>query len=222
MRLVVLAGCGGAGDVVPTATLDEVPLVGLEIAALPSGVRGCRVETNGVCVDESLRVLVKPRVGGWLLHRCDTFSHAGCCTAATLPAPCTPLHSHVQDGGHADRRRSRRPQDDRVLADRQVSGTAYLFPSPRKPRRHTSKDRVRWWLLYAEELAGVEKPQGSLWHAYRRKWATERKHLPDTDVMRAGGRSNIESLKTAYQHADPKTMLQVMTEPIPLREAESA
>ncbi len=111
---------------------------------------------------------------------------------------------------------------DRVLADRQVIGTAYLFPSPRKPSRHISKDRVRRWLLYAEELAGVEKQQGSLWHAYRRKWATERKHLPDTDVMQAGGWSNIESLKTAYQHADPKTMLQVMTEPIPLREAESA
>ena len=40
--------------------------------------------------------------------------------------------------------------------------------------------------------------------------------------MKAGGWSNIKSLKTAYQHADPKTMLQVMTEPIPLREAENA
>ncbi len=35
MGLVALAGCGGAGDVVLTATLDEVPLVGLEIVALP-------------------------------------------------------------------------------------------------------------------------------------------------------------------------------------------
>ncbi len=35
MGLVVLAGCGGEGEVVLTATLDEVPLVGLEIVALP-------------------------------------------------------------------------------------------------------------------------------------------------------------------------------------------
>ena len=35
MGLVVLAGCGGEGEVVLTATLDEAPLVGLEIVALP-------------------------------------------------------------------------------------------------------------------------------------------------------------------------------------------
>ncbi len=35
MVLIVLAGCGGEGEVVLTATLDEVPLVGLEIVALP-------------------------------------------------------------------------------------------------------------------------------------------------------------------------------------------
>ena len=35
MGLLVLAGCGGEGEVVLTATLNEVPLVGLEIVALP-------------------------------------------------------------------------------------------------------------------------------------------------------------------------------------------
>ncbi len=35
MGIVVLAGCGGEGEVVLTATLDEVPLVGLEIVAFP-------------------------------------------------------------------------------------------------------------------------------------------------------------------------------------------
>jgi len=35
MGLVVLAGCGGEGEVVLTATLDDIPLVGLEIVALP-------------------------------------------------------------------------------------------------------------------------------------------------------------------------------------------
>ena len=37
------------------------------------------------------------------------------------------------------------------------------------------------WLRRAEKLVGVEPQVGSLWHAYRRKWATERKHLPDAD-----------------------------------------
>jgi hypothetical protein len=38
------------------------------------------------------------------------------------------------------------------------------------------------WLREAEGLAGLEPLRGSLWHAYRRKWATERKHLPDVDA----------------------------------------
>ncbi len=35
MGLLVLAGCSGEGEIVLTATLNEVPLVGLEIVALP-------------------------------------------------------------------------------------------------------------------------------------------------------------------------------------------
>jgi hypothetical protein len=32
------------------------------------------------------------------------------------------------------------------------------------------------WLRKAEKEAGLEPQTGSLWHAFRRKWATERKH----------------------------------------------
>jgi hypothetical protein len=67
-------------------------------------------------------------------------------------------------------------------------------------------------------MAGLESQQGSLWHAYRRKWATERKHLPDTDVAAAGGWKNTVSLKTAYQQADQETMLQVVLGAGELRE----
>lgn len=74
------------------------------------------------------------------------------------------------------------------------------------------------WLIEAEKLAGVPKHDGSLWHAYRRKWATERKHLPDVDVAAAGGWSDLSSLKTCYQHADQETMLKVVSEPRALRE----
>ena len=34
----------------------------------------------------------------------------------------------------------------------------------------------------------------SLWHAYRRGWATSRKHLPDVDVAAAGGWKSTETL----------------------------
>jgi hypothetical protein len=38
------------------------------------------------------------------------------------------------------------------------------------------------WLAHAEKKAGLKKLDDGLWHPYRRKWATERKHLSITDV----------------------------------------
>ncbi len=51
-----------------------------------------------------------------------------------------------------------------------------------------------------------------------RKWATERKHLPDVDAAEAGGWKTVETLKTAYQQAYPETILRVVLEPVQLRE----
>jgi hypothetical protein len=70
----------------------------------------------------------------------------------------------------------------------------------------------------AEKGAGLETQQGTLWHAYRRKWPTEGKHLPDVEVAKAGGWASLESLKTAYQQADRGTMLQIVLERGELRE----
>lgn len=47
-------------------------------------------------------------------------------------------------------------------------------------------------------------------HAYRRKWATERKHLPVQDVAEAGGWLDTRSLEQCYQQADEATLLQVV------------
>jgi len=101
---------------------------------------------------------------------------------------------------------------DRVLADRPGIGGAYLFPSPKDPSSPVRYELARQWLLDAEKLAGVPKMDGSLWHAYRRTWATQRKHLPDVDVAAAGGWKNAITLKAVYQQADPDTMLRVVME----------
>ena len=108
---------------------------------------------------------------------------------------------------------------ERILERRPGIGRAYLFPSPKNPQRPVSKDLASRWLKRAEKLAGVPKMDGSLWHAYRRKWATERKHLPDVDVAKAGGWSDLESLKTAYQQVDDATLYLVVSQPAELREA---
>jgi hypothetical protein len=65
---------------------------------------------------------------------------------------------------------------------------------------------------------GIEPQDGSLWHAYRRLWASSRKDLPDVDVAQAGGWSSLEALKLAYQRPDDETMLRVVTHEAELRE----
>ena len=75
------------------------------------------------------------------------------------------------------------------------------------------------WLRAGERLAKLEPLKGSLWHAYRRKWATERKHLPDVDVAAAGGWKSLQALKDCYQQADAATMYQVVEGARQLREA---
>jgi hypothetical protein len=74
------------------------------------------------------------------------------------------------------------------------------------------------WLVVAEETAGLPKLRGSLWHAYRRKWATERKGHPLKDVAEAGGWKDTETLLRCYQQPDSETLLAVMSETRKVRE----
>jgi integrase len=107
---------------------------------------------------------------------------------------------------------------DRVQKERLGIGGAPLFPHPLDPNEPIEYFTASRWLRKAEKMAGLDPLEGSLWHAYRRKWATERKHLPDVDVAAAGGWKNTVSLKTAYQQADSETILKVVMEASELRE----
>jgi integrase len=110
---------------------------------------------------------------------------------------------------------------DRVLAERPGIGAAPLFPSPIDPEAPIRYELASAWLIEAERLAGVKKHEGSLWHAYRRKWATERKRMPDVDVAAAGGWKETSSLKGCYQQADEATMLEVVLGGGELRERKA-
>ncbi|MGI9038091.1 MAG: tyrosine-type recombinase/integrase [Gemmatimonadota bacterium] len=106
-----------------------------------------------------------------------------------------------------------------ILRERPGIGAAPIFPAPKDPSRPVSTMVASTWLLTAEKLAGVEKHYGSLWHAYRRGWATARKHLPDVDVAAAGGWADTVTLKAVYQQADESTMYRVVSQPMEIREA---
>ena len=69
------------------------------------------------------------------------------------------------------------------------------------------------WILALERRANLAKLDGGLLHAFRRKWATERKDLSVKDVAAAGGWKDVGTLLTCYQQADRETMLAVKSEP---------
>jgi integrase len=63
-------------------------------------------------------------------------------------------------------------------------GDGWLFPQKRRDEPWP-REVFGQLLDRAEEKAGVQKLKGGGWHAYRRKWATERKKLSVVDVVRS-------------------------------------
>jgi integrase len=109
---------------------------------------------------------------------------------------------------------------DRVMHDRPGMGAAPLFPAAKDPSVPTTRWAADRWLRKAEELAGLEPQDGTLWHSLRRGWATARKHWPAADVAAAGGWADTATLMACYTQADPGTTLRVVLEPAELREVQ--
>ena len=87
-----------------------------------------------------------------------------------------------------------------------------IFPSPYNPQVPIDGRWLGRQLEAAEDAAGLDKLDGALFHAYRRSWATSRKHLPAADVAAAGGWSDVTTLIRVYQQPDEDTLLAVMSE----------
>lgn len=66
-------------------------------------------------------------------------------------------------------------------------GDVWLFPSPTDPAKPLSRHLARKWLMEAEKLAGLEPLDGSLWHAYRRKFASDMAAVSDRVTAALGG-----------------------------------
>lgn len=81
---------------------------------------------------------------------------------------------------------------ERIRERRPGIGEAPLFPHPKDPSKPISRYIPDPWLRNAERLAELKPQKGSLWHANRRAWATQRKHLPAVDVAKAGGWATVQ------------------------------
>ena len=110
---------------------------------------------------------------------------------------------------------------DTWLAVHPGLGPRYLFTAATDDTRPVRKEAASKWLRRAERLAKLEGLDGSLWHAFRRGWATSRKHLPDVDVAAAGGWKSTETLRRCYQVCDEASVLRVVLEPVELRERQA-
>lgn len=102
------------------------------------------------------------------------------------------------------------------------SESPLLFPSDGDCARPMDRHLFDKWLVVAEGVAGLEKLIGSTWHAYRRKWASERRHHSIVDVAAAGGWKDRATLLEAYQQPDEQAIYAVMAEPRKRREPTAA
>lgn len=100
----------------------------------------------------------------------------------------------------------------RFRARRPGIGSAMLFPHPQR-RQHrggpTTRHLAAYWLKEAFRRGEIVKPEGGLWHTFRRAWATERKDLPLKDVAAAGGWRDTSTL-LRYQQPDEETLRAVV------------
>lgn len=94
----------------------------------------------------------------------------------------------------------------------------YVFSAVNSRDGITDRHLFNKWLSVAEKKAKLTKLDGSLWHAYRRKWAIERKHLPLKDVAAAGGWKDVSTLLEVYQQSDEESVLAVTSVTLKLRE----
>lgn len=100
-----------------------------------------------------------------------------------------------------------RTELERYLSANPRVGDVPLLPSVRDPALPLRRSTATKWLARAERMAKLPKLTGALWHAYRRSWSTDRKHLPDVDVAEAGGWTGTKAMKMAYQGSTPDGVL---------------
>jgi integrase len=89
-------------------------------------------------------------------------------------------------------------------------GTPWLFPAERDPSKPVDVSVMSRLLRKAYAHAGLQPLTGGLWHPWRRKWATERKNMPISDVARAGGWRDVTTVLKSYQQADEATVTRVV------------
>ena len=86
----------------------------------------------------------------------------------------------------------------------------WLFPRAAGANGHIPAAMLGEWLARVEKDANIPKLMGGLWHVWRRKWATDRMHLPLKAVADTGGWKDTDTLIECYQQTPDRMMMEVM------------
>ncbi len=102
---------------------------------------------------------------------------------------------------------------DKYLAKHPRAGEVPLFPELRRPNDAVSRDIAEHWLRQAERKAGLPRLARGGYHAFRRQFASERRHLPDVEVMAAAGWRSVAVMRRSYQHTDAQGVFNAIQRP---------
>lgn len=97
-----------------------------------------------------------------------------------------------------------------------------VFPRRDDSSQPAPAELLSQWIGKAEDKAGLPKLVGGTCHPYRRKWRSERSHLPAKAVAVAGGWSDMDTMFRCYDHPDDQDVLVVTGETKKRRETLSA
>jgi len=100
-----------------------------------------------------------------------------------------------------------------ILLDGNVGGL--LFPRPQNPLKAIRREKMDRALAKAEKHAGIAKLDGTLWHAYRRAWATGCDDVPIQAGMYAGGWKDAPTF-LKYQKVTPEALMKAVSERKPV------
>jgi integrase len=101
----------------------------------------------------------------------------------------------------------------KARSERPAIGAAWVFPSPKDPKKPCSRHLLDDWLRRAYAAAKITPPDQGMWHPFRRRWATRRKGHSATDIAAAGGWRDVQTLYTSYLQADADSIRNVVLTP---------
>lgn len=85
----------------------------------------------------------------------------------------------------------------------------FVFVAPADPTRALERHVAKKWLTKAEGFAKLDHQAQSGWHAFRRRWATKRKHFSLKDLAAAGDWKTLD-MAAHYQQSDRVSRLAVI------------